>query len=130
MIRSSPRVLVAHLLGVSTRTGTYILLVSDDDVAKLEDTVDIFGRLDDGLVLEYGRDKRMSESASCRIGLLAEKRGVLLEGEKSENGLVGVNGGVKQCREICGRLRMEEVGAERILSLHVDGQWSTAHTCQ
>ena len=76
---------------MSTRTGTYILLVSDDDVAKLEDTVDIFGRLDDGLVLEHGRYEGMRQRASGRERLLSKKRLVSLESEKSEDRLVRVD---------------------------------------
>ena len=76
MVRSSPRVLATHLLSMH-RPSSCIWLVADENVAELEDAVDIFWRLDDSLVLEHRRDERMREAAAGRIWLLRKEGGVL-----------------------------------------------------
>ncbi len=54
VIRPSSGVLATHLLGVCRTSG--IGLVADENMTKFEDTINVLGCFDDGLVLEYRRD--------------------------------------------------------------------------
>ena len=62
VIRPSPRILTTQLLRMC-RTGG-IGLVANENMAKLEYTIDVLGRLDEGLVLEHRRYEGMRKCTS------------------------------------------------------------------
>lgn len=106
----------------SSRTGRSVLLIPDEDVTQLENALDIFRRIDHGLVLEHTRDDSVRDTSSRSVRLVVQQLFVTRQGEQGQDVDVVLDRREQEGEQVRGGGRVVNVGGGGVRGAFVQGE--------
>lgn len=106
----------------SSRAGRSVLLIPNEDVTQLEDALDVFGRIDHGLVLEHARDDGVRHTSPRSVRLVVQQLFVTRQGEQGQDVDVVLDRREQEGEQVRRRGRVVDVGGGGVRGALVQGE--------